>query len=193
MSRLIEKIWWCRMARIVRQKPYANSTTDGREVKCWSQNHLWLCSYHGRDPEGNKMGTTSAERQADEKVKNGVRSFAFSTWKKDFFTSDHYWRRKVDKFWEPKTQKIIGGPGQQSTSTIGQNGFGKEKMLCIWWDQKGVLYHKLLKPGETVNTVWYRHKWSIWTMHWSTSVGRDIIIFITEDGLIFYHVIKGKN
>ena len=25
------------------------------------------------------------------------------------------------------------------------------KMLCIWWDQKGVLYYELLKPGETIN------------------------------------------
>ena len=24
-------------------------------------------------------------------------------------------------------------------------------MLCIWWDQKGVLYYELLKPGETIN------------------------------------------
>jgi len=25
-------------------------------------------------------------------------------------------------------------------------------MLCVWWDQKGVVYYELLKPGETVNT-----------------------------------------
>ena len=29
-------------------------------------------------------------------------------------------------------------------------------MLCIWWDQKGVLYYKLLKPGETINEERYR-------------------------------------
>ena len=29
-------------------------------------------------------------------------------------------------------------------------------MLCIWWDQKGVLYYKLLKPGETINGERYR-------------------------------------
>ena len=28
-------------------------------------------------------------------------------------------------------------------------------MLCVWWDQKGVVYHELLKPGETVNTDRY--------------------------------------
>ena len=29
-------------------------------------------------------------------------------------------------------------------------------MLCIWWDQKGVLYYELLKPGETINGELYR-------------------------------------
>ena len=31
-------------------------------------------------------------------------------------------------------------------------------MLCLWWDQKGVVlvYHELLKPGETLNTNRYR-------------------------------------
>ena len=31
-------------------------------------------------------------------------------------------------------------------------------MLCIWWDQKGVLYYELLKPGETINGGRYRTK-----------------------------------
>ena len=29
-------------------------------------------------------------------------------------------------------------------------------MLSIWWDQKGVLYCELLKPGETINGELYR-------------------------------------
>ena len=29
-------------------------------------------------------------------------------------------------------------------------------MLCIWWDQKGVLYYELLKTGETINGERYR-------------------------------------
>ena len=28
----------------------------------------------------------------------------------------------------------------------------------VWWDQKGVIYYKLLKPGETVNTERYRQQ-----------------------------------
>jgi len=31
-------------------------------------------------------------------------------------------------------------------------------MLCVWWDQKGVVYYELLKPGETVNTKHYQQQ-----------------------------------
>ena len=31
-------------------------------------------------------------------------------------------------------------------------------MLCVWWDQKGVVYYKLLKPGKTVNTKRYQQQ-----------------------------------
>ena len=32
-------------------------------------------------------------------------------------------------------------------------------MLCIWWDQEGMLYHELLKPGETITAVRYKQQW----------------------------------
>ena len=28
----------------------------------------------------------------------------------------------------------------------------KPPKKCVWWDQKGVIYYELVKPGETVNT-----------------------------------------
>ena len=28
----------------------------------------------------------------------------------------------------------------------------------VWWDQKGVIYYELLKPGETINTERYRQQ-----------------------------------
>ena len=31
-------------------------------------------------------------------------------------------------------------------------------MLCVWWDQKGVIYYELLKSGKTVNTERYRQQ-----------------------------------
>ena len=31
-------------------------------------------------------------------------------------------------------------------------------MLCVWWDQKDVVYRDLLKHGETVNTDRYQQQ-----------------------------------
>ena len=31
-------------------------------------------------------------------------------------------------------------------------------MLCIWWDQKGIVYYKLLQPGTTINPQLYREQ-----------------------------------
>ena len=35
---------------------------------------------------------------------------------------------------------------------------GKTLKKCVWWDQKGVIYYELLKPGETVNTNRYKQQ-----------------------------------
>ena len=35
---------------------------------------------------------------------------------------------------------------------------GKPPKKCVWWDQKGVIYYELLKPGETVNTNRYQQQ-----------------------------------
>jgi len=29
-------------------------------------------------------------------------------------------------------------------------------MLCIWWDQKGLVYYELLKPGDSITDDRYR-------------------------------------
>jgi len=31
-----------------------------------------------------------------------------------------------------------------------QAEYGKKLILCIWWDQLGVVYYELLKPNETI-------------------------------------------
>ena len=36
------------------------------------------------------------------------------------------------------------------------NIHGKKLMLCIWWDQLGVVYYELLKPNETITGALYR-------------------------------------
>ena len=47
---------------------------------------------------------------------------------------------------------IYLAPGEPPTSTTRSNRYGRKTMLCVWWDQKGVICYELLKPGETVNT-----------------------------------------
>lgn len=58
-------------------------------------------------------------------------------------------------FENPKRKRSWVSPGEPSTSTARQNRFGRKAMLCVWWDQKDVIYYELLKPGETVNTERY--------------------------------------
>jgi len=55
-------------------------------------------------------------------------------------------------------QKIKVDPGAPSTSTAKLSRFDRKTMLCVWWDQKGVVYYELLKPGETVNTKRYQQQ-----------------------------------
>lgn len=61
-------------------------------------------------------------------------------------------------FENPKRKKSWLSPGEASTSTARPNRFGKKTMLCVWWDQKGIVYYELLKPGETVNGHRYRQQ-----------------------------------
>nr|KAF6341453.1 hypothetical protein mMyoMyo1_011884 [Myotis myotis] len=61
-------------------------------------------------------------------------------------------------FENPKCTKSWVDPGQPTTSTARPNRLGQKTMLCVWWDQEGVVYYELLKPGETMNTDRYRQK-----------------------------------
>ena len=57
---------------------------------------------------------------------------------------------------KPKRKKSYVKPGQPAKWTAKPNIHGAKVILCIWWDQKGVLYYELLKPGETINGERYR-------------------------------------
>ena len=55
-----------------------------------------------------------------------------------------------------KGKKSYVKPGQPAKSTAKPNIHDAKIMLSIWWDQKGVLYCELLKPGDTINGERYR-------------------------------------
>lgn len=56
----------------------------------------------------------------------------------------------------PKRRKSWVKPGQPSTSVAKLNIHGSKLLLCIWWDQRGVIYYELLKPKETITGDRYR-------------------------------------
>ena len=59
-------------------------------------------------------------------------------------------------FDNPKRTKHWTDPGQPVKLTPKRNIHGKKVLLCIWWDQKGVLYYELLKPGQTITGEVYK-------------------------------------
>ena len=44
-------------------------------------------------------------------------------------------------------------------------------MLCIWWDQLGVVYYELLKLKQS-QAVGIERNWCVWAEHWKTN-GRN--------------------
>jgi len=48
-------------------------------------------------------------------------------------------------FENPKRKRSWVTPGEPSTSTANPNRYGRKTILCVWWDQKGVIYYELLK------------------------------------------------
>ena len=59
-------------------------------------------------------------------------------------------------FSNPKRRKLWGLPGHASTSSALQNIHAAKVMLCIWWDQAGVIYYELLNPNATITRELYR-------------------------------------
>lgn len=56
-------------------------------------------------------------------------------------------------FDNPKRKKSWVNPGQAATSIPKRNIHGKKAMLCIWWDEEGVIYYELLSPNETITEI----------------------------------------
>lgn len=58
----------------------------------------------------------------------------------------------------PKSQKTWVKPGEPSPSQAKRNIHCAKAMLCIWWDQRGVVHYELLEPCQTINREFYRRQ-----------------------------------
>ena len=87
----------------------------------------------------------------------------------------HYNNQKKKKLWRP--------PGHASTSTAKPNIHGKKLMLCIWWDQLGVVYYELLKSNETITGALYR----IQLMRLSRLKEKRVHYYSRHDKIILLH------
>ena len=61
-------------------------------------------------------------------------------------------------FDNPKRKRSWVDPDQPATTSAKRDIHGKKVLLCIWWDQKGVLFYELLQPGETVTAIRYQQQ-----------------------------------
>ena len=61
-------------------------------------------------------------------------------------TGDEKWIH----YGNPKRRKSWGLPSHASTSSVRPNIHAAKVMLCIWWDQVGVICYELLKPNKTI-------------------------------------------
>ena len=84
----------------------------------------------------------------------------------------------------PKRKKTYVKHGQPAKSTAKPNIHGTKIMLCIWWDQKGVMYHELLKPGETINGERYRTR----LIRLKRAIAEKRLEYATRhEAIIFHH------
>ena len=106
-----------------------------------------------------KMGKWVELNERQQENRKTICEMLLATYKRKSFlhrivTGDEKWIY----FENPKRKRSWVTPGEPSTSTVRPNRYGRKTMLCVWWDQKGVIYYELLKPGETVNTERYRQQ-----------------------------------
>lgn len=60
----------------------------------------------------------------------------------------------------PKRRASWVNPGEAAAPIVRPKRFGKKTMLCVFWDQAGLVYYELLQPGETVDAPCYQRQLS---------------------------------
>ena len=127
----------------------------GMIIESDSTSHFKTPQSHGNDSEARKLPYELKPRDVEwrlfayEQLLERQRRKGFL---RRIVTGDEKWVH----YDNPKRRKSWGVPGQASTSTAKPNIHGSKVMLCIWWDQLGVVYYELLKPTETITGDRYR-------------------------------------
>lgn len=115
----------------------------------------WMRAMEKLQKEGKWVPHDLTERQMENR-RNTSEILLAQNERKSFLHRIVTGGEKWIYFENPKRIKSLLSPGEASMAR--PNRFDKKTMLCVWWDQHGVLYYELLKPGETVNGQCYQQQ-----------------------------------
>ena len=139
---MAKNIWRRRIAGTDGWKPMSNAKTTCRSIKLCSISYFQLFERSTRKENESHMNWNQETLKGEKPSAN----FCLLANKERSFCTELWLAMKSGSFDSPKT---ICDPGQPSTPTPKRNIHEKKAMLCIWWDQKDVVYQELLKSGET--------------------------------------------
>jgi len=128
-----------------------------------STSHFCTIKSHGNDSKTRKLGALWTETERRWKAIFHLRTADSKTEVFCIVTGDEKWI-----FYDnPKKKKYYAKPGQSlpSTSTSTRLNIHDSKIM-LWWDQKGLVYYELLKPGDSITgDRLRRYNWFVWTVH----------------------------
>jgi len=108
-----------------------------RAIGCFSSSHFYAATCHGEGSKDRKMELN--DRQL-ERRQNTCQILLARQKRKSFLHGIVIGDEKWIYFQNPKGKKSWVDPAQPSISSSRLNRFGRKTMLCVWWDQEGVIY-----------------------------------------------------